>query len=328
MVKFSLIFVLLVDYNVRVLTLRPSCRVGVVLSRNQRLQSSENFWKSSKEEVIDLINKFLASPLNALNPNILVENAHILVNGKYEEVIDEKLNNARDIKESTDIRNLDLIVRGFITAERKSRSRLKVNYLLEGACTHRLEEAISLLSETDEIDEDLFRYIDSLIDKKVLSIGGPSATSEDVQNIEGSGKVAIGVLQMIQKRLLFEIKMQDRLDIKVLAYLLQSDDNDKRESFIRQQLDTVEKLEQFSLFLSAAEGHMTESFGNTDNASSKAVDDNLDKLLKIREISITVQKIISTLKTGLLDDNSIYSTSSADYVAFKSKEIESPESTN
>ena len=48
----------------------------------------------------------------------------------------------------TKMKKVDSFLRGFIQSERIKRSRMKVNYILAGAESGRLEDAIGLLSAT------------------------------------------------------------------------------------------------------------------------------------------------------------------------------------
>lgn len=103
--------------------------------------------KTIKDEISEIISKYLETG-DTINPVDLVDNAYILAQGRlYEEVIEEKLQNSLTAENAADVERLDSILRGFIVAERKSRSRLKVNYLMAGASTGRLEQAIQMLSD-------------------------------------------------------------------------------------------------------------------------------------------------------------------------------------
>ena len=98
--------------------------------------------------IIENVRKLSGSGSTALDPTLLVENAHILAKGKlYEEVMEAKISAAT---KETDIRGLEWVdarLRSFVLAERKARARLKVNYILAGAKSGRLEQAIQLLVE-------------------------------------------------------------------------------------------------------------------------------------------------------------------------------------
>ena len=72
----------------------------------------------------------------------------------------------------------------FISAERKKRSRLKLNYILAGAAESRLDDTIKLLRQSEELDNELLIYIDSLIKKELLKVVGPNSYLDDSVNIE------------------------------------------------------------------------------------------------------------------------------------------------
>ena len=83
-----------------------------------------------------------------IDPKMLIENAHVLSKGHmYEEVIKSKLEKAQNADDTLALKRVDALLKGFLSSERKQRSRLKINYILAGANTHRLDEAIQLLSE-------------------------------------------------------------------------------------------------------------------------------------------------------------------------------------
>lgn len=107
---------------------------------------------SMKNDLETIINSFLnvspESPLEFMDPTVLVENSYLLTkSGLYEGIMDEKLNSAVSQEEIVRIEKTDKFLRRFINSERKSRSRLKLNYLICGATTGRFEEAIQNLSE-------------------------------------------------------------------------------------------------------------------------------------------------------------------------------------
>jgi hypothetical protein len=86
--------------------------------------------------------------INALDPRILTENAHVITKGRlYEEVMSSRVEAAADRQEVQELERADAFLKGFITSERKSRARMKVNYILAGAGSQRLEESIMMLSE-------------------------------------------------------------------------------------------------------------------------------------------------------------------------------------
>lgn len=107
-------------------------------------------FRSIKEEITDII-RALASVkggINAIDPSILTESAHVLAKGRYYEVaMEEIIRDCSTAEEVAKVEALDAFLRGFIISERKQRSRLKLNYILAGAASNRLEESIAMLVE-------------------------------------------------------------------------------------------------------------------------------------------------------------------------------------
>ena len=94
-----------------------------------------------------------------IEPNILIESSHILAKNNYYEDVMNYLMNFRDKSIETEdgndsygldlnvLEKLDKAFRGFIAAERKSRARLKLNYLLAGASSNKLDYSIDMLRD-------------------------------------------------------------------------------------------------------------------------------------------------------------------------------------
>jgi hypothetical protein len=192
--------------------------------------------------------------INALDPRILTENSHVITKGRlYEEVMASRVEAATDRQEVMELERVDAFLKGFITSERKSRARLKVcitiidtiilyihtndvyiydtytpkvNYILAGASSQRLDESIMMLSESDEIDDELLFYLEALVKKEVLRAAGPSSLlEEDSSDSEGSSvgsftdversfmatnKDTLNILRMVQRRLKAELSMRGR----------------------------------------------------------------------------------------------------------------------
>ena len=67
------------------------------------------------------------------------DNAYILAkNTLYEEVMEELLLSIVDTKQVEVVQRIDAILKGFIQTERKTRSRLKLNYILAGIVKYLL----------------------------------------------------------------------------------------------------------------------------------------------------------------------------------------------
>ena len=58
---------------------------------------------------------------------------------------------------------IDAFLGGFVASERKQRARLKLNYVIAGASTNRLDQSIRLLADSDEIDDSLLAFIDRCV---------------------------------------------------------------------------------------------------------------------------------------------------------------------
>ena len=111
-----------------------------------------NHEKSIKYEIETIIDYYLNNtsnkPIERSNPSLLIENAFLLSKSNYyEAIMDEKLNQCSSYDDILNIEKVDNYLRKFILSERKSRARLKLNYLLAGASTERFNEAIQTLSE-------------------------------------------------------------------------------------------------------------------------------------------------------------------------------------
>lgn len=105
---------------------------------------------SIQEEIRSIVDVFKTADggMGTVDPTILTENAHILTKGRYYEIVMEDI--VRDCvtsKEVAKIEAIDSFIRGFIVSERKQRSRLKLNYIMAGASSNRLDESIKMLSD-------------------------------------------------------------------------------------------------------------------------------------------------------------------------------------
>lgn len=86
--------------------------------------------------------------ISSISPTILIQNAHILTKGRlYEYVMEKTIEECDNKNEISKIECVDAFMKGFIVSERKQRSRLKMNYMMAGASSNRLDDAIALLSE-------------------------------------------------------------------------------------------------------------------------------------------------------------------------------------
>ena len=102
--------------------------------------SREDMNSILKTEIKEIVTSFLAQIIeknadimSVVNPLTLGDNAYVLAkNTLYEDVMEELLLNVVDTKQAEAIQRIDAILKGFIQTERKTRSRLKLNYILAG----------------------------------------------------------------------------------------------------------------------------------------------------------------------------------------------------
>lgn len=114
---------------------------------------NEKDYNSFEEEIEDVVDQVLTygqehKDLGGFDPNILLKHAHILTHGRlYENVMNDRIHGAKSLPERQALEKVDALMRGFITAERKQRARLKVVYVLAGAQSGDIDECIKLLSD-------------------------------------------------------------------------------------------------------------------------------------------------------------------------------------
>jgi hypothetical protein len=114
-------------------------------STNDHEEYLKNY-KPYKEEIKELV-IFYKENLNKPDLSRLIDQAHILSKGRlYEDVMDEMRSKCEDFDEEEKISKVDAFLKSFIVSERKSRARLKLNYLMAGATSNRLEQAVQMLS--------------------------------------------------------------------------------------------------------------------------------------------------------------------------------------
>ena len=106
--------------------------------------------QSIQDEIKEIIQTLVQSEggVDSISLSILMENAHILTKGKlYESAIEKSIEECDNNRDVAKIEAIDAVMKGFIVSERKQRSRLKMNYMMSGASSNRLDEAITMLSE-------------------------------------------------------------------------------------------------------------------------------------------------------------------------------------
>ena len=111
-----------------------------------------NLRDSIINEISEVIQVYMSlphkTPLETVSPTLLIEKSYLLTkSGFYEEIMEEYLNQCDTLEEVEHLEKVDTYLRRFISNERKSRSRMKLNYLMAGAASSRFEEAVQMLSE-------------------------------------------------------------------------------------------------------------------------------------------------------------------------------------
>jgi hypothetical protein len=82
------------------------------------------------------------------------------------------------------------------------------------------EQSLLQFSFSEEIDESLLTYVDTLIKKELQRSMGPAASDDDERKLVGVGKETITLLKLVKKRLEAEIRTAGRSDIRLLSKLL------------------------------------------------------------------------------------------------------------
>ena len=139
---------------------------------------------------------------------------------------------------------------------------------------------------------------------------------EESDLLEGSGKAAVDVLRLIQKRLKAEIQMKDNLHLRLLATLVREEINeDDYGSIIRKALKTIEQFKSFSAYLDDGIDHLSTVLRDQSTSSSleKGRDQNLVTLQKMRDIKLSMSSVLGQFQTGLVDECDTFSTSPEDY---------------
>ena len=293
--------------------------------------SNESYILPLKDELKVLLNQLLYVEMqdrgksSMMASTMFLENDYLFAKSDlYETVMDELIQMASNDDEISALCRVDTLLKGFVNNERKRRAKLKLDYLLAGASTGKLEEAVLLLSETDEIDQDLFTFIDGMIKKEVMTKLGPTADEEDIKDIEGIGKNAIDVLQMLKRRLDAETKGEINEFVKLLATMINESDAAQRDKLLRRSLRRVEEIEDFEQFVDEAVQHLTSttipnsSDGNYHDSQSDRSEVSTLRggavVEVIKDIKFSTQEMKKMLKTGLSDNQDIYSTSADDYM--------------
>jgi len=247
-------------------------------------------YASKSEEIHDVIDQVLSSgqrhkDLGGFDPNILLDHAHIITHGRlYEDAMNDRMQGTKDIAERLALEKADALMRGFVTAERKQRARLKVVYVLAGAQSGDIDECVKRLSDwygyvspdtywqaaivlkltvlllsigasishSEQIDEDLMKYLDGIIRQEQLKANAPSQPFDAAQarnpedeervNLYGDGiKATLSVLRMVRKLLKAEMETQNKEEVRLLSTLLNEKDPEVSHSGLLTHLVHISK---------------------------------------------------------------------------------------
>ena len=262
----------------------------VVTAPSVATGGKKNEMRTIEEDIAEIIDTYVkaeasAEGIRTVNPTLLLENAAFLAKGRlYESVMKRRMGASTTPETARLLESVDSFLLGFIQAERKSRSRLKVNYIMAGATTGRLDESIELLYEADEIDEDLLLYLNGLVNKQLMRSAGPAAESIEDVPAGSSGQQSIEVLRMIYKRIEAQMKTQGKKELMLLARLFAENDPQRRESLLRSRLGKVEEMDEFALFVASGIEHMTR---NEQAGEDKFV----GKLERMKDIMRSVRQL-------------------------------------
>ena len=148
---------------------------------------------------------------------------------------------------------------------------------------------------------------------------GPVATREDDEdNITGIGKTTIDVLRMVERRLLAQVKMKSQFEVKLLAKVLNINDEIEQEALLKASLSTIASIEAFYAFVADGIEHLNEksmtSYNINDEVIAKPQDKksgelSVDTIEKMKNIMILIDKIKLTLRTGLKDPDDVFARS-------------------
>eukprot|EP01036_Dinobryon_divergens_P024805 gene24805-33285_t len=203
-----------------------------------------------------------------------------------------------------------------------------MNYILAGASTNRLDSAIRTLAESDELDEDLIIYLESLIRKEMTRSLGSMGKSlniaalsdneaefdrEQEKLLQGIGQKTVEVLKMILRRLKAQIATAGRDELQLLADLLQEDNPETRMLMLRKELKRVEAIESFCSFLQDGVEHIRQKGGSArdPNDAKTTVELSANTISKMEDILYDVTSMKKELETGLV--GMTYSTVADDY---------------
>lgn len=222
--------------------------------------------------------------LSTINFNLFMNNTHILCKQRlYEKVMNGFLLECRNENQLSTLHTVEMFLSSFITTERRNRARMKFEYIIAGAVTKRLDEAISLLSNADEIDDDLIAYIDYLSTKSSPIEDLKASVLENDQHhhqqqqrfVETDESHKAEVLSLIRKRLEVELKLENNLNggsyVRMLHELINEDNEEDQSQILKKYLKTLEDVEKFNQFLDEGIAYFSaihdENLGFSENVS-------------------------------------------------------------
>ena len=281
---------------------------------------------SAEDQLIALINRCIeldkendsAAMMRSVSAE-LMESAYLFAKGDlYDRVMDTRANDCASAAENTRLTHVDSFLRGIIQSEKRARARLKVNYILAGAASNRIDEAVAMLQSTDEIDDDLFFCIDGLIQKELVACLGPTASLEgDVPDLRGAGKETIEVLRMVQRRLKAEVQTAKRPHVRLLALMVHETDAATRDGMLRKHLSRIEDIEDFHTFVEGAVNFLlSDRRGSGESDSGREIIDVFPENVNVeimKDIAVSTKGYLAKLQTGLKDGD-VFSTQDEDYL--------------
>lgn len=296
------------------------------------VHAREQIIASALDDVKNVINKLMildsesgTKDLSSVASPLLLEHSRVLCKEQvYEVIIEEMLSAANSTEKAEQVRRINALVSGFVEAERRARARAKVNYVLAGASTNRLEEAIKMLSGNDEIDGLLMAFLDSLIRKeqrKATESMQPSPLDEERRGPGAANKeeaqkdTALSVLKMVRRRLKAEVVTRDQQEFRLLAALLPLDPSD-RSVLLHQELTLIESIESFTKFVQEGVKYINENgLQAVDRAGTGTVQLPATTVAVMKDILLDLKGMQDKLITGYAGQRSFVVESKDDDMA-------------
>lgn len=125
--------------------------------------------------------------------------------------------------------------------------------MLAGASSGRIDQAIQMLVETEEIDDDLLIFMDYLVEKeRARSRGGQYSPLYSAQSSSAASSATLDVLLMVQRRLRAETITSKDDFVRILHTLLSLPSTmapQQRVEKIRELVKSIEQLRNFEDFV-------------------------------------------------------------------------------